>query len=193
MASEAKIKVETFKIVTRAIAESDNLEIMASHLTNLLVAALEIKGSAIFALNPETRELEILASFGLSPKYLSKGPVLAEKSIAANLQGEPVVISDVSDDDRVQYPDHARAEGIGSIASVPILFSGEVIGALRLYRKELWDMPDEDLDSLNLLAENIGLAMTCTRLLNAMCSVSWIIQDALPSPLQEMCRKGIRF
>lgn len=89
MGSEEKINIDIFKVVTRAIAESDNLVIMANHLTQLLVGAMEIKGCTIFVLNPETKELEILASFGLSINYINKGPVLSNKSIARTIGGEP--------------------------------------------------------------------------------------------------------
>jgi hypothetical protein len=58
MSSEDKINIELFKVVTRAIAESDNLGIMANHLTQLLVGALEVKACTIFALNEDTTELE---------------------------------------------------------------------------------------------------------------------------------------
>ena len=66
MPAEEKIDIDLFKTVFKAMAQSDNLEIMANHLTQLLTAALEIKGCTIFAVNPETEELEVLASFGLS-------------------------------------------------------------------------------------------------------------------------------
>ena len=72
MSAEEKIDIDLFKVVFRAIAQSDNLEIMANHLTQLLVAALEIKGCTIFALNVELDELEVLASFGLSMDYVQK-------------------------------------------------------------------------------------------------------------------------
>ena len=44
MPAEDKIDIDLFKVVFKAMAQSDNLEIMANHLTQLLVAALEIKG-----------------------------------------------------------------------------------------------------------------------------------------------------
>ena len=53
MGVEEKIDIELFKLVFKAMAHSDNLEIMANHLSQLLVAALEIKGCSIFALNPD--------------------------------------------------------------------------------------------------------------------------------------------
>ena len=117
MTQEDRIDVEIFKTVSKAIAASDNLEIMTHHLSQLLVAALEIKGCNIFVLNPVTKELERLASFGLSAAYLSKGPVFSDKSISSALDGTPVIIRDVTQDDRLQYPKEAQEEGIAAMLS----------------------------------------------------------------------------
>ncbi len=177
MSVQEKIDINIFKVVFRAIAQSDNLEIMANHLTQLLVAALEIKGSTIFVLNPESEELEVLASFGLSMTYVNKGPVITKKSIAETSGAKPTVIRDVHESDRLQYPEDASKEGIGAIVSVPFMFSGKVIGALRLYHQESWNISDEDVDSLQVLAENIGLAMTYTRVLKALKTIRYTIDD----------------
>ncbi len=177
MSVQEKIDINIFKVVFRAMAQSDNLEIMANHLTQLLVAALEIKGCTIFALNPESEELEVLASFGLSMSYVNKGPVLTKKSIAESSSVKPTVIKDVKESNRLQYPDDAAKEGIGAIVSIPIMFYGRVIGALRLYHQESWNISDEDVDSLQVLAENIGLAMTYTRVLKALRTIRYTIDD----------------
>lgn len=168
MQTEDKINIDIFKVITRAIAESDTLDTMTAHLAQLLVGALRAKGCVIFVLNPESEELEILASFGLSIGYLNKGPVLSARSISETLAGRTVMVRDVSRSDALQYPDNARQEGIAAIVSLPVSFRGKVIGALRLYHHKVWELSEQDLDSLQLLAENIGLAMMYTRLLNAM-------------------------
>jgi len=172
-----RIDIDVFKVVTRAIAESDSLDIMTAHLTQLMVGALDIKGCGIFARNPETEELELLASFGLSIRYMNKGPLLTAKSIAATFKGEAVIIRDVNDTDSLQYPQDARDEGIGAVVSVPISFYGRVIGALRLYHHQAWDVSAKDVDSLLLLGEHIGLAMTYTRVLNALRQVKDTVDD----------------
>ena len=177
MSAEDKIDIDIFKVVTKAIAESDNLGIMANHLTQLLVGAMEIKACTIFALNPETNELEVLASFGLSINYINKGPVLADKSIGAILKGAPIVVQDVKKTDKLQYPKEAVEEGIGSMVSLPIRFYGEPIGAFRLYHAEPWDVSKRDLESLQLLADNVGLAMMYTRLLNTLQSIKDAISE----------------
>lgn len=177
MSAAEKIDIDIFKAVFRAIAQSDNLEIMANHLTQLLVAALEIKGCTIFALNLELDELEVLASFGLSMDYVQKGPVLSDKSIADAFAGKPFVIRDIKTSDKLQYPQDAEKEGIGAIVSVPINFTGKVIGALRLYHHTVWDISERDVDSLLVLAENIGLAMTYTRVLKAIRTIRYTVDD----------------
>ena len=177
MSAEEKIDIDLFKVVFRAMAQSDNLEIMADHLTQLLVAALEIKGCTIFVLNPEYDELEVLASFGLSTDYVQKGPLLSDKSIADTFSGKPFVIPDVKNTDKLQYPQDAQKEGIGAIVSVPINFYGKVIGAMRLYHHQVWDISDRDVDSLLVLADNIGLAMTYTRVLKALKTIRYTVDD----------------
>jgi len=180
MVAEDRINMDIFKVVTRAIAASDNLEDMATQLTQLLVGALGIKGSTIFVLNPATEELEALASFGLSINYMNKGPILVKKSIDHQLRGEPTVIGDVSRSDRLQYPDDAKKEGINAIVSLPIRLHGKLIGVLRLYHYEQWDVSERDLDSLMILSENIGLALMYTRLLQALKSIIETVNEVHP-------------
>ena len=168
MSMQDKITIDIFKVVTRAIAESDNLEIMTQHLAQLLVSALDIKGCTLFVLNPETDELEALASSGLSMEYLHKGPVFSEKGVVSNRNGEAVIIADVSQSDMLQYPEAAVREGIAAIALVPIMFLNRFIGCLRLYHREIWHVSEGDIDSLKILGENIGLGLVYNRVLNAL-------------------------
>ena len=180
MVAEDRINIDIYKVVNRAIAASDNLEDMAAQLTHLLVGALGIKGSTIFVHNPDTEELEALASFGLSISYMNKGPVLIKKSLDHQLRGEPVVIRDVTTSDRLQYPEDAQKEGIRAIISLPVKLHGKLIGVLRLYHYEKWDVTERDLDSLTVFAENIGLALTYIRILQALKSVKETVGEIHP-------------
>jgi hypothetical protein len=104
MRAEEKIDIDVFKVVTRAIAHSNSLEAMTTYLSQLLVAALGVKGCSIFAHNPASGELEIIGTSGLRASFLNKGPVLSKKSIARTLKGAPVVVSDVETSKALQYP-----------------------------------------------------------------------------------------
>jgi signal transduction protein with GAF and PtsI domain len=150
---------------------------MTNHLSQLLVGALGIKGCTIFVLNPASKELERLASFGLSISYLTKGPIQADRSLGEALKGEPVVVGDVSRSNKIQYPEKAKEEGIAAIVSIPITFLRRPIGVLRLYHHAVWDISEQDVDSLLLLAEIIGLSMGYTRLLNTLQSIDEEVKE----------------
>lgn len=176
MASENRINIDIFKAVTGSVAHSDDLDVMTNHLSQLLTASLDIKGCAIFVLNAVTEELEILASFGLSAKYLTKGPLNTPKSINETFQGNPVVISDISKRNKsLQYPEEARKEGIAAIVSLPLVHLTEVVGVLRLYHYEPWKVSNQDLESLQILAGIIGLAMTYTRFHNTVHAIAEVL------------------
>jgi transcriptional regulator with GAF, ATPase, and Fis domain len=176
MASENRIKIDIFQAVTKSIAHSEDLDVMTNHLSQMLTANLDIKGCAIFMLNAVTEELEILASFGLSAKYLTKGPLSTPKSINETFQGKPAVIADISKSNQsLQYPEEARKEGIVAIVSLPIVHIGEVAGVLRLYHYEPWKVTDQDLESLQILSGIIGLAMTYTRYHNTVHAIAEVL------------------
>jgi len=180
MGIEDRIDIDIFKAVTKAVAESDNLIVMASQLSQLLVGTLDIKGCALFVFNPDSKELESLGSFGLSMDYLAKGPVLATESIGGVVMKKTVVVRDTADTDLLQYPDDAKKEGIGAIVCVPVMLHGEPVGSMRLYHSEPWDISERDLDSLLLLGETIGLAMNYTRILSALHSIKGVFDEVHP-------------
>lgn len=177
MAAKDIVYLDIFKIITRFIAESENLETMCNQSTRLLVGSLGIKASRIFALNPETDELEHLASFGLSINYLNKGPLQISKSKGWTTEKTPIVIREISQTDQIQYPDQAAEEGIKAIVSIPITFYGKGIGLLRLYHSEAWDISEHDLDTLSVLAEIIGMALMHSRISSALQSVKEIVNE----------------
>jgi len=180
MAAKCKITVDLFKALNRIVTKSESLETMGSHITQLLVGALGIKGSCIFALNPDTRELEVLASFGLSPCFINKGPVFFRRSIRSAVKGKPVIVKNARTSKELQYPDETKKEGIGAIVHLPVIFSGKIIGALRLYHSKPWSLSAQDLEALELLADTLALAMMYSRLLSALRIIRETVADVHP-------------
>lgn len=164
MPKQDLITIDIFKLVTHSIAQADSLDKMGDLLCRLLVAALEVKGCALYLLNKDKGELELLSSFGLSSAYLSKGPIIPKKSIGCILRGEPVIIKNVDSSDLLQYLDHAVREGIKSIGSFPLMLSGDAIGALRIYHYKEWNIAEEDVNSIMVLGEIIALGLAYANL-----------------------------
>jgi GAF domain-containing protein len=124
-----------------------------------IAQAFNVKAVSVRLLDDEKKTLKLVASYGLSEKYLSKGPVSAEKSIANVLKGNPVVIKDARSDGGVQYKREKAEEGIASILSVPIKAKDEVIGVLRLYSGEPREFTEDEILLATAIAQQGGLAI----------------------------------
>ena len=158
------INYETMIRITKGISHSRDPEEVVLITVEGIKTALDAKGCALFLVNRKTHELEMAASYGLSNKYINKGPLSALQSIAQSLEDGPVAIFDVSDDPRIQYPEEAQEEGIASILSVPITIRGKLAGALRVYTSEPWEFTLDDVNFVQALAQIAGMAVEMSRL-----------------------------
>ena len=164
MSFQNKIDLDTYKLIIETLTNADDLFVMGSQLTSLLIGATGAKGATLFILNTEKEEFEILATEGLSSAYVNKGPILVDQSIKHESNQNPVIIKDVQNSDMLQYPEKASDEGIRSIVSLPINIRGKVIGALRIYHSTVLKLSDEDLTFLQVLTHNVGMALMYFRL-----------------------------
>ena len=158
------INYETLIKINKAISHSKNPEEVVLMTVEGIKTALDVKGCALFLINRKKNELEVAAAYGLSDEYLDKGPLSALKSIAQSLDEGPVAIYDISDDPRIQYPEAAQKEGIASIMAVPIVINTKLIGALRVYTSEPWEVTLEDVSFVQALAQLAGMAIEMSRL-----------------------------
>ena len=155
---------ETLLKITKAISMSRDPEEVTLLIVESVKTALEAKGCALLLFNRKTDELEVAASYGLSREYINKGALSAVRSIASSLKDRPVVIHDVTDDPRIQYPEEAKKEGISSILSVPIIVRENPIGALRVYSAEPWEVTLDDVNLVQAVAQIAGMALEMSRL-----------------------------
>jgi GAF domain-containing protein len=130
------------------------------HILSADVAeALEVKAASVRLLDEKREKLELVASYGLSEKYLDKGPISAEKSISEALKGKPVVVKKAVSDKGVQYRKEKEEEGIVSILCVPIKSKDAIIGVLRLYSGVERDFTEDEIMLVAALALQGGLAI----------------------------------
>lgn len=130
------------------------------HILSADVAeALGAKAASVRLLDKNKETLELVASYGLSEKYLNKGPISAEKSIAEALKGKPVLVKNAATDKGVQYRKEKEEEGIVSILCVPIKSKEEVIGVLRLYCGAEREFTEDEIMLVSALAMQGGLAI----------------------------------
>ncbi len=148
-----------FLELTSAINSSLDIRDVLYNMSEKTCEALGMKGVTIRLLNEETRSLEMVASYGLSEAFLKKGTISADKSITGALKGETVIMEDLAQETRLQYPKETKAEGINSIVCVPLQANERIIGVMRLYSEYPRKYPTDFISVVEALAHAGALAI----------------------------------
>lgn len=151
-------------ILFRDLADSinsTNLDIkQILHILSADIAeTFGMKGVNIRLVNKESNNLELVATYGFSEEFLNKGPVSKDKSVTDALAGKTVVIEDATADERVQYPEAMKKEGIVSMLCVPIKVRDEIIGVMRLCTDTKREFPEDIILLVEALAHQGGIAI----------------------------------
>ena len=161
---EAQQRVTEFSVlydVATAGTTSLNVDEILQHSLDALRGALRPDDTAILLVKPETGELVIRAWTGFPG-----GPTLMRRQIGVGIPGwvvqtgEPVLLADVSQDDRY----HACDADTGSELCVPLRVGERIIGALNLESRRLAAFSEDDLRLVSTLAGNLAVLIERARL-----------------------------
>jgi signal transduction protein with GAF and PtsI domain len=157
--SKEKEYLSVFQEVTKAVSST----LMASEVLDMIVKkipeVMNLKASSIRLLDHTGKKLKLAAAYGLSEKYLNRGPVDTEENIIEALNEKPVAIYDVTSDKKIQYQKEAAEEGIKSLLTLPVIARGKVLGILRLLTGEPRKFSRQEIDFAASLAEQCGIAI----------------------------------
>jgi len=162
-AREKREREERFQEITTAIHSTLNLREILNLIVTSVVKILRLKGCTISLLDKKKEYFRVCASYGLSEKYLKKGPIAADKTLSKVLSGRPDSVLDIAASPQIQYLWEAKEEGIASIFSLPLKLKDEVIGMLRIYTAEPREFSQDEMDFLNGFAEQISIALENAR------------------------------
>ena len=167
-ASEPKFNLEQFRSISHAISTYDDPKLLLAHITEGIARTFKIKGCCTLVLDEKENQLFMVSSYGISQEYLEKGPIFIDEKDSALAKGEPVFIQDMQDDPRVQYPKQAARENIASMLSIPIKFRHTVTGVVRMYHNQVIAVSEQDLESLSVLFEHLGIVIENNGLKNVI-------------------------
>jgi signal transduction histidine kinase len=138
-----------------------DLSEVLTRLAEETTKALECKGAVIRLLDASGSHLEVAGSYGLSANYLDKAPIdVARARIDQEaLSGKTVLIPDVTQENRLRYPDKIAAEGIRTILSTPLIGKRAPIGVLRAYGGLSHRFTEEDAAFLSAIAAEGAVAI----------------------------------
>jgi sigma-B regulation protein RsbU (phosphoserine phosphatase) len=147
------------------VAGEFSLQEVLDRLAEAAVKITGVKACSIRLLDPQTGDLEMRSTYGLSEEYRNKGVVSKEDPvIKAAFAGEAVILDDMRVDGRVRYREAAAKEGLVSQLTVAMQFKGRDIGVLRLYSPRPKNFYEDDIKLARAVASQCAVAITNARL-----------------------------
>jgi len=156
---ERKFYLRHFKSISHAISTYEDLNLLIRHIAEGVSRTFNIRGSSVLLYDEREKQLFMASSYGISDKYLNKGPIMVDDEHSVIRVGKPVYIADMQNDPRVQYPKAAEEENLACMWSIPIRCRDAVTGVLRMYHSEPMVLHEDDIDALGVMTEQLGVVI----------------------------------
>ncbi len=154
-------RLQALNECAKIVGSTLELKQVLERMVETTAKAMEARACSIRMLDKSGRYLEPVAVYGLSQTYINKGPVDGLTNLLARetLSGKVVNIPNAPESPLLQYPEEARAEGIKSMLSAPLLGKNGPMGILRVYAVEPNRFNQEDEEFISAIAAQGSIAI----------------------------------
>ena len=168
---------KTFCKVSQAFGTAATQQELLDLVVKSAVDALNGKAACLFLADERADRFVPMAQHGLSENYLHASPLKAQKLVQALLKKGHLAFEDATRDPRLENHDAKAKEGIASILTVPVRVADRTIGVLSLYTAEQRTFSAGEIEFLDALADQGGIAIEKTRLLERIQSNALMFLD----------------
>lgn len=172
--------LESLVRVSQTINSTFSLDDALQAIVRETRALLGGRMCSLMMLDTSGEWLELRAHFGAGKEYVAKPRLNVAESFVgiAMRRRKPMQLENVQKSGRYQNASLARKEGLVSLLTVPLLFSGRAIGALNLYTGEPHTFSDEEVRTLTAYAELSALALEKARLYDRIVQVEETLRQS---------------
>lgn len=158
--------LESLASVSRTINSALNLDEVLQTITRDAAELMQAKMCSLMMLDDTGNWLDLRASHGAGEAYLRKPRLSVGESLlgAVVRRRKPIQVDNVQTSAGYQNVEVARQEGLVSLLSAPLLFSGEAIGTLNIYTAAPYKFSNEEIRILTAFAELSAIAIEKARL-----------------------------
>ncbi|MFP4305953.1 MAG: GAF domain-containing protein [Desulfococcaceae bacterium] len=159
---------KTFCAVSKALGSTLKREELLDRIVEGAIAAMDGKAASLFLRREQDDLFVPVAQKGLSDNYLHADPYRARPLADQMVKDGYLAMADVETDPRAENKAAKKAEGLASILVVPVMAEDRIIGVLSLYTAEKRDFSEEEIDFLRALADQGGIAIQNSRLVDRL-------------------------
>lgn len=157
---------ESLSSVSRTINSTLNLDEALQVITKEACELMRARMCSLMLLDDSLEWLDLRASYGAGDAYLQKPRLSSSDSLIGVVvrRKKPLQVTNVQIDTRYQNVEVARQEGLVSLLSVPLIYSGQSIGALSIYTSKLYSFSNEEVSILAAMADLSAIAIQKAKL-----------------------------
>ena len=173
MKSRLAKEVELLSDISKALAESLDLEKTLTSILKSFDTHLKLRRGTITLLDPDTETINVRLAHGLSKKSQSKASYKVGEGITGLVvqSGKEIIVPDISKDPRFLHKTRSRKQEKGkqiAFFCVPIKLEGKTIGAMSVDKQA---DPKNDFDAnvrlLNVIATMVAQAVKLNKLVKS--------------------------
>lgn len=154
-------QIEAISKVANLITSGLYLEELLRLVVNVTAEVMSSKICSLMLLDQNKNELVVRATQSISEAYNKKLNLKPGEGIAGVVakENKAVYVLDVKKDSRYLNQDIAKKEGLCSLASVPLVVKGRVIGVLNCYTSKKHKFTKPEIDVLAVLSNQAAVAI----------------------------------
>jgi GAF domain-containing protein len=168
---------KTFCKISTAFGTAMTKQGLLDLVVSSAIDTMDGKAACLFLQDRKQEAFVPMAQKGLSEKYLHANPMKAKKIVQGLDEAGYLYFPDAVSDPRLENHEAKKEEGIVSILTVPVKSKDRIIGVLSLYTGEKREFEPDEIEFLQALAEQGGMAIEKTRLIDRMRKLTMLFLD----------------
>ncbi|WP_447979931.1 GAF domain-containing protein [Candidatus Nitrospira bockiana] len=168
---EKSREVEVLHKISDSISSTLDLEIILSHIVDIVTEVTKADACLIYLLSGSREELILRASKNPHPKLIGRITIGLGEGITgwvARERTRVVISSNASDDPRFKFFHNLPEDRYQAFVSVPIMAKKEVVGVINVQHKRPRRYRSDELALLTTIANQVGGAIENARLYEEM-------------------------
>src|SRR5581483_4374480 len=156
--------------IGEALSAAWDLNTTLHKITETTANVMRLDSCSIYLLDKKQNALVLKASTGLSPAAFNVGKLQIGEGITGKAAetGKPIAVRDAVNDPRFKYIPGTEEQKFKSLAAVPLISQGNIIGAMNVQTTTFHHWTKPEIDLLSLIGELAAGALERAELLDGL-------------------------
>ena len=157
-------KLHSMYLITSSLSATIELDKVMELMTIHAADYLNSMGAQIILWDRERERFAARSIYKLSEEFVDSVDMNRAWSAVETMKGNTIIVSDMENDDRMQFRDVALQEGILSMISVPLKSMDRLLGILQVYCKQKRNFTADEIEFITALANHGAISIENAKL-----------------------------